>query len=323
MSAEQRSYRNPDIRFFAGFSEVMSRDDAEAQLAGLIEHVLERLLARGVAHTSAALRWARVKRSREDPDEAAFCEAAGALRLDPYDIAERDAASIAEAATLFTDEPLTEFLAGARTVDRVNLIQWARTVRRRAGDQSRLVGLQQAATASAERSPRRDGEAAWAIGYRRARTLRHVLGFDQTRRFLTFTQLAGAVGAGRAYSPGPRAYGIRLLRDNVGDDAHLHMRAHGDTPEAQASHLFTLARGIGDVACFPDPGTAPVNDLRSAYRQAAGRAFAAEFLAPVDEVLSMRNDGWDEPAIAEVFAVAADVVERQIENADRIALACR
>ena len=50
---------------------------------------------------------------------------------------------------------------------------------------------------------------------------------------------------------------------------------------------------------------------------------AAEFLAPVDEVLSMRNDGWDEPAIAEVFAVAADVVERQIENADRIALACR
>ena len=96
------------------------------------------------------------------------------------------------------------------------------------------------------------------------------------------------------------------------------MRTHGQSAEAEASHLFTFARGIADVVCFPSPQRATVNDLRSAYRQAAGRAFAAELLAPVNEILSMRDDGLDTVAIAEEFAVSTRVIERQIENAQRI-----
>jgi hypothetical protein len=69
-----------------------------------------------------------------------------------------------------------------------------------------------------------------------------------------------------------------------------------------------------------DPGLerAPVNELRLAYRQAAGRAFAAEFLAPVNEVLSMWKAGRDTVAISEAFAVSTEVIERRIENTRRI-----
>jgi len=59
------------------------------------------------------------------------------------------------------------------------------------------------------------------------------------------------------------------------------------------------ARHSGDVVCFPGSEGAPVNELRSAYRQATGRASAAEFVAPVTEVLSMREDGRDMVSIAE------------------------
>lgn len=65
-----------------------------------------------------------------------------------------------------------------------------------------------------------------------------------------------------------------------------------------------------------------MNGLQAAYRQAAGRAFAAEFLAPVDEVRTMRVDGRDNASIAEEFGVSSAVVDRQLENQHRIEAAC-
>ena len=323
ISSEQRIYTNPDIRFWAGSSQVMTRPDAEAQLSEFIEFVLGRLEAKGVAPTSAVLRWARVKASREDVAEASFCEAAGALRLDPYNIDESAAHSIEQSSELFEGEPLTEFLGGARPKNCLRLVDWVKKVEGRASNKSRVGELQSAAVAVAGQVPDRPGEASWARGYRRARALRRQLGFDQTRRFETFLRLAQAIGASTQFDLAPPIDGIRLLRSHHGDDAHLHLRTHGRSAEAEASHLFSIARGIGDVVCFPVPQRAPVNELRSAYRQAAGRAFAAEFLAPVNEILSMQDDGRDNVAIAEEFNVSTEVIERQIENAQRIEGACR
>lgn len=322
-SARQRNYDNPDIRFWSGPSVVATRVEAEDQLTAFIECVLERLQSRDPAATSAALRWARVKASRMDADEAAFCEAVGALRLDPYQVEDSVAQTIEVASGLFEGECLTEFLAGASRKACQPLIEWVNQVEGGAPDKSRVADLQDAVTAVAAIARERSGEAAWARGYRRARLLRQVLGFDSSRRFATYLDVAKAVGAGRRYELAPAANGIRLLRSHRGPDVHLHLRTHGRSAEAQASHLFTIARGVGDVACFPDPQRAPVNELRSAYRQAAGRAFAAEFLAPVDEIRSMQDDGRDVIAIAETFAVSTEVIERQIENAERIEAACR
>jgi hypothetical protein len=69
--------------------------------------------------------------------------------------------------------------------------------------------------------------------------------------------------------------------------------------------------------------TSPINHVRRAYRQAAGRAFAAEFLAPIDEIRSMRQSQRDAYSIADDLGVPTAVIERQIENQDRIAEACR
>ena len=323
IAAEQRIYTNPDVRFWAGSSEVMTRSDAEDQLSTFIEIVLDRLRSRGVTSSTAALRWARVKASREDPDEASFCEAAGALRLDPYQIDEAAAQAIEQGAELFEGEALTEFLAGAGPANAPRLIEWATAVERRPRGQSVIEGLQQHAAAIAAATPEPVGEESWARGYRRARALRRDMGFDQTRRFSSFVQLSRAMGATAHFADAPAAYGIHLLRSHAGDEAHLHMRPHGKSEEARASQMFAFARGVGDVICFPAPQRAPVNGLRSAFRQAAGRAFAAEFLAPVTEIMSMQHDGRDIIAIAEEFAVSTLVIERQIENAARIEVASR
>ena len=73
-----------------------------------------------------------------------------------------------------------------------------------------------------------------------------------------------------------------------------------------------------EVIRYPlPPGAAAA--VEDAYRQAASRAFAAEFLAPIDEIRSMLDDRHDVVTIAAEFSVSTAVIERQIENRERIA----
>lgn len=181
--------------------------------------------------------------------------------------------------------------------------------------QSRVPDLAAAAERAAANTPVQPGQPSWSLGYRRARALRRVLGLGEERRFPRFRALAEALGASTSYRAAPSVDGIGLLRSHGGGDAHLHLRK---TSGAATSDLFTFTRGVADVVCFPDAQAAPVNRLQDAHRQAAGRAFAAEFLAPVNEVLSMHADGRDTTSIAGEFAVSLTVVERQLENAQRI-----
>ena len=83
IEARQQVYKRPDVRFWAGPTEVMPRHEGEAALSDLIEAVLVRLDDHGLKETGAHLRWQRVQASRRS-DEALFCEAAGGLGLDPY-----------------------------------------------------------------------------------------------------------------------------------------------------------------------------------------------------------------------------------------------
>ncbi|WP_156400449.1 hypothetical protein [Caulobacter sp. Root655] len=317
--AQQRSYRNPDVRFWGGATEIMGRTEAEAALANIIEMALERLTKREQIGTSASLRWERVNASREDSDEAAFCEAAGALGLDPYQIDAAATDTIERASSVFAEEPLVEFLAGAQATDQVRLMDWIGEVDRRPHFTSRVAELRALADATARTAVCREGEQAWELGYRRAKAFRATANIDEARRFDGFRSLAEYLGASRSFRLAPQVNGIRLLRADQDDGSHLHMRVLGETAAHTTSHLFTFARGVADVVCFPDPQNSPVNELHSAYRQAAGRAFAAELLAPVNEILSMMEDGRDVVTIADALNVSTVVVERQIQNAPRIA----
>jgi len=319
--AEQAEYNNPEVRFWGGATEIASRKEAETQIGSFIELVLERLHERKLGDTGAKQRWARVLASRKDPDEASFCEAAGALGLDPYQIEDEAAYSIERAAEFFSEEPLNEFLAGARNVDQGRLLDWVKTVEERPPSTSYIADAKPISQKVAEISPLQDGLKSWALGYRRARALRKILGLTTTSRIKGYRDLAKKLGASSNFELASKVDGIRLLREDKDDGAHFHLRTERGSQGA-ASYLFTFARGVGDVVCFPEKSRAPVNDLRSAFRQSSGRAFAAEFLAPIDEIQSMMHDGKDRLSIADEFTVSPITIDLQIENARRISEAC-
>lgn len=319
--AEQKTYDGPDVRFWGVPPEVMTRREGEKVLSDLVEQILARLEQRGLPGTSAALRWQRVKLSRHS-NEASFCEAAGSLGLDPYQVETEPAAFIEAAEGLFGQESLVEFVSGAGNVDREALINWVQRMAGFHGFKFRLADLAEIAKVVSGKAPPKAGEVPWAMGYRRGRLARKALSLTNSHRFSSYRALAESVGAPKSYALAPSVDGIKALRRDHADGTHVHVRNHGDSPEAKASHLFTLARGIGDAICFPDSGLAPINGLRNAHRQAAGRAFAAEFLAPIDEIRSMIEDQRDIVTIADEFSVSTAVIDRQIENASRIDGAC-
>ena len=321
VEARQRAYQNPDVRFWGGMKEVLSRSEAEAALSEIIEMVLDRLKAAKLDQTSAALRWKRVQSSRMSNDQE-FCEVAGSLGLDPYDIADEAASFIEKAEQIFEREPLLEFAAGATGVKQGPLLEWVERMLGYRGFQYRLADLKGLAAQTVSAAPTKTGQPAWATGYRRARVMRETLGLSQSDRFQSFKELARLLGASKSYNTARQVDGIRALRSEREDGVQIHLRNHGESGEAPAAHLFAFTRAVGDVMCFPDSHLAPINDAHHAYRQAAGRAFAAEFLAPVDEVRSMVADKHDIVSIANEFAVSTAVIERQVENQVRIEDAC-
>jgi hypothetical protein len=323
ISAHQLSYENPDLRFWGGISEIVPRADGEAWLSLLVQEILERLSARGIKDTSAALRWKRVQASNQSNDEKAFCEAVGGLGMDPYQISGDVAEFVEESEKLFDDrETLVEFVSGATNVDRTRLIEWVQRMTRTKSTSYRLADLRATVQEIEKAAPPKPNERAWALGYRRAQAMRQRRGLKQHHRFSSFRDLARVFGASKGYTLARKVDGINALRSERNDGIHVFLRNHGDSPEAKATHLFALARSIGDAACFPRIRISPINGLQYAFRQAAGRAFAAEFLAPIDEVLSMQNDKRDVYSIANELAVSPAVIEHQIENNDRIAQAC-
>ena len=70
---------------------------------------------------------------------------------------------------------------------------------------------------------------------------------------------------------------------------HLHgHRRHSRRGDAAAtSNNLAFAGAVGDAVCCRNTRRSVVNDLHHAERQATGRAFTAELLAPIESVMDM------------------------------------
>ena len=319
------AYGNPNVSFVCDSAERLSRAAAESALMDFVEQVRERLATGKVWDSGLQQRWQRVLASRQDAEEFAFCEAAGALGLDPYNIHEKHAEFIANAGALFHGEPLAELLSGLRPsssrpkLSGDDVLAWLRNAETRPGRSSRLPGIDDLRGRMAEIRRNAASEMPWWGGYRCARAARRQLNIGISER-LQVPTLAARLD-GKAFDVAGSVAGVRAVVEARDDATHVHLRKV-NSRHRHPSELFAFARAIGDAVANPQAERSAVNDLHDATRQATSRAFAAEFLAPVDELLAMRKDGEDRAEMAERFGVSKDVVERQLQNRERIQEAC-
>ena len=318
---EQFESANPVARFWQVGVEGLSRTAAESALAAFIEETAARLATAGLPNSEVVLRWTRVSRSRINADESAFCEAAGALGVDPYAISEADADFIEHAGKLFAGEALLEFLAGVGGAARHDLLNWVRKVETRPREQTCLPKLSDIAGRIVESTEQRPAERGWAVGYRTARALRDVVDMAPAEALSSPADIARRLGSA-SFKCTPGVAGIAALVSRADDDVRIHVRERGAWDWARCAENFALARAIGAAVCYRDAQRSVVNGLRQAERQAVGRAFAAEFLAPIRSVVHLLGSGCDIDEISGSFNVSPQVIDWQIENQDRIRQAC-
>ncbi len=244
--------KNPYLRFpFAG-DETVPRGAAEATLSGFIEDVVDRLAGEGVRNSEVAVCWSRAVESRSDPDELAFCEASGALGLDPYAIPEDDARYIEQAHRLFSDEPLIEFLAGVRGRARSCAVaDHVGQVEARSAEQSSLPELGHVADQMEHAIGYHRDDRPWAVGYRAARAFRDALGPGADHRYASYATLARQLGCAR-FEPARLFSGVRALvaRTDGGTRIHLHDHQRGSRSRTPARGRTTSrSRGRSVTRC--------------------------------------------------------------------------
>ena len=233
-----------------------------------------------------------------------------------------DADFIFQAGGVLAGTPLTEFLAGvtpARPEGRHKALASVKEATGRFEPRWRLPELRSATEeVDSELRERRDGEGPWGSAYRLARAIRRAIGVGEGHEFDSVCNIARKLG-NRSFE---RSEGLSGVDGAVsrGAEVHVHLRRLEYGPPWFEN--FNLARAIGDAVCFPEQGVSVVNRLHGAERQAAGRAFASEFLAPVEAVWGMVQEGYDIGEIAGRFVVDPRVVQLQIENRNRIEQVC-
>jgi hypothetical protein len=304
--AKSFRYENPPVSFINNAEENSARSDFESELRSFIERVIAQ--AAEIGETELSKYWRSIQISEQNASERAFCVAAGALGCDPYSISNDDAQLIQQASGIFLEEQLSEFLSAIAVQNTRDAITWIQSEEDRLGARLTLPTLD-TVSRTVRRKIHRSGES-FEIGYEAARQTRIALNRPPDARFDSVDTLARAFGTGdfdvsRHYVPG-----IRAVADSGSGRRTKILVSGGNLPPQ--SKLFSLARAVGDTIVFESQRAAITDNETS--RQAVGRAFAAELLAPAEIVLDHYREGWTIEDIALERGVSGKVIEHQIEN---------
>ena len=279
----------------------------------LLDEVLRPLAAhhwlkgRSARRMHALLR--RVEDSRGQPAERDFCRTAGALGLAPYDLSDDCAAQIRDLLDLIPDEDARLDFSSAVLADRLEAGRlWTRHELERFGHRNAMPALMQLrdACTKTHKAPAQP----YRHGYALARSAREFLGLAADQPVDGIEGLSKLLGARESIGLSPDAPGALRAFQSFDGDAPTFIVEN----EGRLSSVFTLARGVGDFVAFGNRVSC-VADLYT-DRQAVGRAFAAEFMAPRNVVVQMIEEE-DQPVsqIADHFGVSVPVVNHQYQNA--------
>jgi DNA-binding transcriptional ArsR family regulator len=281
--------------------------------AALLEEFLQPLISlermQSISASQLAGRVARIQESRDFPNDAAFCRVAGALGTSPYGIEDGLGTAIQQLIKLVSDEGARLDFASALLAD--HLIEgeaWIKGELEKFGKQNSLHELRKLREHCSKQISR-SFDRPYQRGYALARCAREQLHLANDRPVGGVEGLSRLFGAENGFSLSREAPGsLRAVQSSSEGDPAIFVEDEGDFTSS-----FVFARAVGDYLEFGSELSC-VADLYT-DRQAVGRSFAAEFMAPSNAVVEM-IEGEDRPItqIAEHFGVSPTVIHHQYQN---------
>lgn len=310
----RRPVEHASIRFLDEGEVCLDKAEVMSRSAAFIDSTVERLEARNIFQTALQQEWAAIRNL--SVEERRFCQTSAQLGVDPFNSPDGLDEELTKLQEILSRSAFQELLAA---VPRESLAPAARTIQRFRGKHALDIS---ALRHSLSRVGKADWKQPWKVGYRFAEKLRGTLKLRDEPLPDDFT-LADALGVSRqplysGLSVQAKPNFSAITRSLNQDEA-----VFGVASSLAANRRFAFCRAL-----FPflikNSGKNDVHLVTSGHTpvQQAGRAFAAEFLAPrnvVSEKLgNLRDDEDCYDELARTFGVSSLVIENQNRNARRL-----
>ncbi|HEV7369492.1 MAG TPA: hypothetical protein VGO20_10355 [Arenibaculum sp.] len=262
-------------------------------------------------HTKVESFLNRIKDVLEQPEEISFCRAAGALGLSPHATGDAVARSIRVLVNFIADEdPRLDFASSIHPDRLPEALDWIASKTDDGNTKNHLEGLPDLRhRINEERREPAPGDRPWLIGTETAKRTRQLLGLGEDRALGTLASLVQQFGGRRDFESSTFIEGRLRGWCAVRNSAPVVVARQED----MEATTFIVGRAIGDYLIFGERD-APVADMYT-DRQAAGRAFAAEFLAPAEGVLRMINEeDMSMSDVARHYGAKMGVIKKQYYN---------
>ncbi len=302
-SAPAPSHEQP-VRYMNSCATAVPLDVFRADIDGFIETVLRRLAATGQQGSDLARLWALVQADRADPDASRYRRIEAALGFDPDEAPE----TLMQAALSFAGEigekALTEVapLYGAASTERS--LDVLTDVRHRPG----LTGVPDIPQIEPALSKNR-AERPWQRAVSAARSLRAKLGLAEGK--VPDNVLLDLLGLSVAEAN--RFEGVGALSSFGIPEAGRAMKFIPRKKHPTARR-FEFSRFVADLVQAEHEGEWLTATDLSTSRQKYQRAFAAEFLCPIDQLEHFLGGNFSDSDIEE----AADHFEVSVRTVDSL-----
>lgn len=309
---EDDDYAN-DTRYIASGSELVDRATTEAELSNLVGDVLDWCSGEGDRRVeSLRCDWAAIREASSGERE--FCRAAGCMGLDPY-FTDEWPESVAEFLTDIIgariQEPLVQDLLEATEPERApGLWNWVDNSKR-----SYNLSRRNPLFTEQSRYPRGKDHGYWV-----ARKLREMVDISEGAPIDDLSAFFQKLGGLTLTLENHNSVPSSKVSAIVGWTGETRACIAGPLSSRPDSQRFLQARGLYHAVTGCARGPRLITKAFT-WDQQAGRAFAAELLAPKDALAERARADMDDEErlvlqqeLASGYGVSAEVIRRQLQN---------
>jgi DNA-binding transcriptional ArsR family regulator len=251
---------------------------------------------------------ARLEDTLSYEEDSAFARTAGSLGESPYGLTDAWAQKIRGLIAEIPDEESRLDFCSAVLRDGIEDAEaWIHAAIAKQGDRNAMPELRTLSDVLRE-TPLESHARPYQRGTNMAKKLRRHLNWTLNKSVEDAATLAAMFGAGH-FEPSPAAPGaLRAFQAQTNSAPTIVVET-----ENAANTKFILARSIGDFLVFRSKTSCVANLYTD--RQAVGRAFAAEFIAPAENVVRMiEEDDQSVERVADHYGAPPEVIRRQYGN---------
>lgn len=309
------SYEYERKKFLAEEHHICDRSSFEAGVRRFINAVTERLEDCGIGETYLSRRWQELTDS--DPEERLFIEVTSALGKHFAELTEDEVREFLDVSRDVPEEIIREFaphLTFTEYLQQFGLLsRLTLEMQSSAGRELRLQEIRSELLVTAQRS-----HIPWVYGYTLARTLRTMLK-AQARTFESVEDIHHLIGLESSLlSLSPTFSDVHSALNAVivsptKDRVNLALREN----VRATSRIFSYCRALGEYFTMGEKKVSVVSSKES-WGQQRNRAFAAEFLVPVqllqERIAESSVHAEQIDALAEEFHVSSRLIRHQLGN---------